>query len=196
MIHEFSKDILLVEDDVFDSALITEISNYITENFKSHNDVYLSLDTREFKLLDKILPTLNALLYNYCEAKGVDADRLSLRNFQMSSLKAYCKELMNENLYEPHDDIAEKFFVAAIVYIDSEYTDDNWTGGELSLYKNTTYLDYPNNITNIKPLSNRVVFFPGYYVHRVKPYFGKDPRQTLVFGWEIDDQWSSRPLIL
>jgi len=196
MIHEFSKDILLVEDDVFDSALITEISNYITENFKSHNDVYLSLDTREFKLLDKILPTLNALLYNYCEAKGVDADRLSLRNFQMASLKAYCKELMNENLYEPHDDIAEKFFVAAIVYIDSEYTDDNWTGGELSLYKNTTYLDYPNNITNIKPLPNRVVFFPGYYVHRVKPYFGKDPRQTLVFGWEIDDQWSSRPLIL
>lgn len=196
MIHEFSKDILLIEDNVFDPALITEISNYITEQFKGHNDTYLSLDTNEFKLLDKILPTLTALLYNYCEAKGVEADRLSLRNFQMASLKAYCKELMNENLYEPHDDIAEKFFVAAIVYIDSEYTDDNWTGGELSLYKNTTYLDYPNNITNIKPLSNRVVFFPGYYVHRVKPYFGKDPRQTLVFGWEINDQWSSRPLIL
>jgi len=196
MIHEFSRDVLLVEDNVFDPILITEISNYITEQVKKHNESYLSLDTREFKLLDKILPTLNALLYNYCEAKGVDADRISLRNFQMSNIKAYCKELMNENLYEPHDDIAEKFFVAAVVYIDSDYTDDNWVGGELTLYKNTTYLDYPNNITNVKPLRNRVVFFPGYYVHRIKPYFGKTPRQTLVFGWEIDDQWSHRPLIL
>jgi hypothetical protein len=196
MIHEFSKDILLIEDNVFDPALITEISNYITESFKSHDDVYLSLDTRNFKLFDQILPVLTALLYTYCEARGVDTNRLQLRNFQMASLKAYCKETMNENLYEPHDDIAEKFFVAAIVYIDSEYTDDNWTGGELAMYKNTTYLDYPNNITNIKPLRNRVVFFPGYFVHRVKPYFGKDPRQTLVFGWEIDDQWTSRPLIL
>jgi Rps23 Pro-64 3,4-dihydroxylase Tpa1-like proline 4-hydroxylase len=196
MIHEFSRDVLLVEDNVFDPILITEISNYITEQVKKHNESYLSLDTREFKLLDKILPTLNALLYNYCEAKGVDADRISLRNFQMSNIKAYCKELMNENLYEPHDDIAEKFFVAAVVYIDSDYTDDNWVGGELTLYKNTTYLDYPNNITNVKPLRNRVVFFPGYYVHRIKPYFGKTPRQTLVFGWEIDDQWLQRPIIL
>ena len=196
MIHEFSKDILLIEDNIFDPTLITEISNYITESFKSHNGCYLSTEPKNFKLLDKVLPILNALLYIYCEAKGVDADRLHLYNFQMSSLKAYCKELMNENLYEPHDDIAEKFFVAAIVYIDSEYTDDNWTGGELTLYKNTTYLDYPNNITNIRPLRNRIVFFPGYYVHRVKPYVGKNPRQVVVFGWEIDDQWLKRPVIL
>jgi hypothetical protein len=196
MIHEFSRDVLLIEDNVFDPELLSTISKYITEQFKDYPDTYLTIDPREFQFLDKILPTLNALLYNYCEAKGTDADRLLLRNFQMGSLKAYCKELMNENLYEPHDDIGEKYFVAAIVYINSEYTDENWIGGELTMYKNTTYLDYPNNITNIKPLRNRVVFFPGYYVHRVKPYFGKDPRQTLVFGWEIDDQWLKRPVIL
>jgi hypothetical protein len=196
MIHEFSRDVLLVEDDVFDPVLLAEISKHITEQFKTHKDTYLTLDRHEFPYTEQILPTLNALLYNYCEAKGADADRLLLRNFQMGNLKAYCKELMNENLYEPHDDIGEKYFVAAIVYVDCDYTDDNWVGGELTLYKNTTYLDYPNNITNVKPLRNRVVFFPGYYVHRVKPYFGKNPRQTLVFGWEIDDQWLERPVII
>jgi len=196
MIHEFSKDILLVEDNVFDPLLLTNISNHIKEQFANYSDTYLTVDSRQFPYVNQVLPTLNALLYNYCDYKNVDASRLKLRNFQMGNLKAYCKELMNENLYEPHDDIGEKYFVAAIVYINSEYTDDNWIGGELTLYKNTTYLDYPNNITNVRPLKNRVVFFPGYFVHRVKPYFGTEPRQTIVFGWEIDDQWESKPVLL
>jgi len=196
MIHEFSKDILLVEDGVFDTTLLTSISNYISEQFVNYNDTYLTVDSRLFPFVNQVLPTLNALLYNYCDYKKVDASRLKLRNFQMGNLKAYSKELMNENLYEPHDDIGEKYYVAAIVYINSEYTDENWIGGELTLYKNTTYLDYPNNITNVRPLKNRVVFFPGYYVHRVKPYFGKQPRQTIVFGWEIDDKWESKPVLL
>ena len=135
MIHEFSKDILLVEDNVFDPLLLTNISNHIKEQFANYSDTYLTIDSRQFPYVNQVLPTLNALLYNYCAYKNVDASRLKLRNFQMGNLKAYCKELMNENLYEPHDDIGEKYFVAAIVYINSEYTDDNWIGGELTLYK-------------------------------------------------------------
>jgi Rps23 Pro-64 3,4-dihydroxylase Tpa1-like proline 4-hydroxylase len=117
--------------------------------------------------------------------KGTDADAIELCNFQLSCLPKYDQSMALENFYEPHDDIAERYWAVTIVYCSSEYTDDNWVGGELALYKNTTYINYPDNIINIKPYRNRMVMFPGYYIHRIKPYFGNLPRQSIVYGWEI-----------
>ena len=60
-------------------------------------------------------------------------------------------------------------------------------------YKNLTFAEYPNNAVNILPKQNRLIIFPGFLTHRVKPYFGEKPRTSLVLGWKVKDQPRNNP---
>ena len=51
-------------------------------------------------------------------------------------------------------------FISAIYFIDNDYTPDKWVGGELCIYKNLTFAEYPSNVVNINPVPNRLIMFP------------------------------------
>jgi hypothetical protein len=133
---------------------------------------------------------------NYCYQNNIDFNNLEMSNFQKGNLQKYDQSKISNHLYEPHHDMVESSFITAIYYIDSDYTDKIWTGGELAIYKNLTFAEYPNNVINILPKPNRLIIFPGFLTHRVKPYFGKKPRTSLVLGWKVKDQPQNVPNIL
>lgn len=130
---------------------------------------------------------VNSALINYCLETNIDYNTLEMTNLQKGCLYKYDEKMVSNHLYEPHHDIAENAFVSAIYYIDSGWSEDKWVGGELTLYKHMTFVDYPENIVNILPKQNRLIIFPGFITHRVKPYFGDKPRTSLVFGWKVED---------
>jgi hypothetical protein len=137
-----------------------------------------------------------AVVMNYCIENNIDYDNLNLNDLQKGCLYKYDQSKVGNHLYEPHHDMAEGGYVTAIYYVDSSYVEGKWVGGELTIYKHLTFADYPQNSINILPKQNRLIIFPGFCVHRVKPYFGDKPRTSLVFGWAVKDGKNEEPLIV
>lgn len=133
---------------------------------------------------------------NYCLENDVEYESLTFGNLQRGCLNKYDERMVTNHLYEPHHDIAEGSYITALYYVDSAYQENQWCGGELTLYKHTTFVDYPENTINILPKPNRLIIFPGFTLHRVKPYFGNTPRTSLVFGWKVDEPKVCKPLIV
>ena len=136
----------------------------------------------------EIYSMTSAAVINYCVECQIDYNSLRFANLQKGFLYKYDESMVSNHLYEPHHDIAEQSYVTAIYYIDSSYKEKEWCGGELTIYKHLTFVDYPENIINILPKPNRLIIFPGFLTHRVKPYFGDKPRSSLVFGWSVKDK--------
>lgn len=139
---------------------------------------------------------VNLAVVNYCLENDIDFNSLVFGNLQRGCLNKYDKGMVTNHLYEPHHDIAEGSYITALYYVDSAYTEAEWCGGELTLYKHTTFVDYPENTINILPKPNRLIIFPGFTLHRVKPYFGDKPRTSLVFGWKVDEPKVCEPLVI
>ncbi len=135
---------------------------------------------------EKLYKIVNATFINYCVENNIDFNSLNFGNLQKGCLKKYNEKMVYNHLYEPHHDMVERSYITAIYYIDSSFDNINWVGGELTLYKNLTFAEYPSNTINVLPKQNRLIIFPGFLVHRVKPYFGEKPRTTLVFGWNVE----------
>ena len=181
--------------NVFDDFLTDkELINQLKEESKIDTTIK-GQDTFNFTPCQKEFHKIaNATLKNYCLSNNIDYNNIELSNFQKGRLKKYDKSSVTNHLYEPHHDQVEGAFISAIYYIESDYTPEKWVGGELSIYKNLTFAEYPNNTINIEPIPNRLIMFPGFLVHRVKPYFGDNPRTSLVLGWEVKDQPKTEPI--
>ncbi len=181
--------------NVFDDFLTDkELINQLKEESKIDTTIK-GQDTFNFTPCQKEFHKIaNATLINYCLSNNIDYNNIELSNFQKGRLKKYDKSSVTNHLYEPHHDQVEGAFISAIYYIESDYTPEKWVGGELSIYKNLTFAEYPNNTINIEPIPNRLIMFPGFLVHRVKPYFGDNPRTSLVLGWEVKDQPKTEPI--
>jgi hypothetical protein len=185
-------------------------SIHIVDNFVTSPELYNQLckesmisktiegqDTHSLTVAQAELSKLvTAVVMNYCLENDVDYDNLNLNDLQKGCLYKYDQSKVGNHLYEPHHDMAEGGFITAIYYVDSSYVEGQWVGGELTIYKHLTFADYPQNSINILPKQNRLIIFPGFCVHRVKPYFGDKPRTSLVFGWAVKDGKNDEPLIV
>jgi hypothetical protein len=185
-------DISVIDDFIDDSNLHSKLKEEagIQKTVEGQN---------EHKLTDaqkSILDMVNAMVINYCVENGIDYDSLEFSNLQKGCLHKYDESMVTNHLYEPHHDMVEQSYITAIYYIDSSYNEDKWVGGELAIYKQLTFADYPENTVNILPKQNRLIIFPGFLVHRVKPYFGDIPRTSLVFGWKVTDPQKLKALIV
>jgi|TARA_B100000902_G_scaffold100454_1_gene102797 hypothetical protein len=187
---KFTDTINVFDDFLTDKVLINKLKkeSKIDTTIKGQDTFNFTPCQKEFSKI------ANATLINYCLSNNIDYNNLELSNFQKGRLKKYDKSSVTNHLYEPHHDQVEGAFISAIYYIDSDYTPEKWVGGELSIYKNLTFAEYPNNTINIEPIPNRLIMFPGFLVHRVKPYFGENPRTSLVLGWEVKDQPKTEPI--
>lgn len=141
----------------------------------------------------QIYKLVDLTVINYCNRNSIDYNNLTFSELQKGCLYKYDESKVGNHLYEPHHDMVEGTFITALYYIDSSFEEGKWCGGELTIYKNLTFAEYPNNSINILPKQNRLVIFPGFNVHRVKPYFGDKPRTALVFGWTVNDQPTDKP---
>lgn len=144
------------------------------------------------QLFDIVQP----IVLNYCLQSGIEFDSLEFNNLQKGCLHSYSEAMSNDVLYEPHHHLVENSYINAIYYVNSSYEEGKWCGGELAIYKNLTYADYPDNIVNILPKQDRLVIFPGFLTHRVKPYFGDIPRTALVYSWGMDTPAKSQMRIV
>lgn len=144
----------------------------------------------------KLSRAVSMIVINYCIENNINYDNLDFIELQKGCLHKYDQSKVCNHLYEPHHDMVEGAYITAIYYINSSYQEDKWVGGELTLYRHLTFADYPDNSINILPKQNRLIIFPGFTVHRVKPYFGDLPRTSLVFGWSVKDAEVKSPLIV
>jgi len=177
-----------ITDKILYDQLIKESS--ISKTIDGQN--VLGLTTSQKQIYDLV----TIVVVSYCMRNNIDYSNLTFTELQKGSLHKYDQTMVSNHLYEPHDDRVEGSFLTALYYIDSSYDEysSTWVGGELTIYKNLTFAEYPNNAINILPKQNRLVVFPGFNVHRVKPYFGDKPRTSLVFGWSVNDQPQTEPL--
>lgn len=180
IIDQFVTNNELIKDLKAESMIATTVQGQNTDN--------LSLAQQ------KLLHMVSAVVVDYCVKNKIDYDNLTLSNLQKGFLYKYDQDSVSKHLYEPHHDMVEQTIITALYYVDSDYDGITWCGGELTLYKELTFADYPNNTINILPKPNRLIVFPGFTVHRVKPYFGTTPRTSLVFGWAVIDGPDTPPL--
>tara|TARA_B000000532_G_scaffold30677_1_gene20967 strand:- start:1127 stop:1705 length:579 start_codon:yes stop_codon:yes gene_type:complete len=187
---KFLNTISVIDNFISDNELISWLKDEseINGTVKGQDTHNLTYAQNEFGKI------ANATLVNYCTSNNIDYNNLQMSNFQKGRLKKYDKSMVTNHLYEPHHDQVEGAFISAIYFIDNDYTPDKWVGGELCIYKNLTFAEYPSNVVNINPVPNRLVMFPGFLTHRVKPYFGEKPRTSLVLGWEVKDQPQTEPI--
>lgn len=188
----WSTPVHVIDNFVEDSVLYSKLKDesLIETTIQGQNTSGMSFAQGElFKLISMVV-------MNYCIENNIDYNNLKINDLQKGCLYKYDESKVTNHLYEPHHDIAEGGFITAIFYVDSSYEENKWVGGELTLYKHLTFADYPDNTINILPKQNRLIVFPGYTVHRVKPYFGDIPRTSLVFGWSVIDGKNNKPLII
>jgi hypothetical protein len=166
------------------------VESIINESVDGQDEYKLT--TAQQNIFNMVTPVVN----NYCIENDIDCEALKFSNLQKGCLYKYDQAMSTTHLYEPHHDMVENSYITAIYYINSSYSEDMWVGGELSIYKQLTFADYPKNTINILPKPNRLIIFPGFLVHRVKPYFGDLPRTSLVFGWELTEKKNLKSIIL
>ena len=186
MLNKFnlwSSSIYVIDNYIEDNNLIETLKqeSIISNTIEGQNKDNLS------SAQEQIIQMVKMSVISYCADNGIDFNSLKHNNTVKGSLNKYDETMVSNHLYEPHNDMAEGSYVTVVYYIDSSYDDTTWCGGELTLYKHLTYVDFPQNIINILPKQNRLVIFPGFTTHRVKPYFGNKPRTTLAFGWGVDE---------
>jgi hypothetical protein len=160
---KFLNTISVIDNFISDNELVSWLKDEseINGTVKGQDTHNLTYAQNEFGKL------ANATLVNYCTSNNIDYNNLSMSNFQKGRLKKYDKSMVTNHLYEPHHDQVEGAFISAIYFIDNDYTPDKWVGGELCIYKNLTFAEYPSNVVNINPVPNRLVMFPGFLTHRV-----------------------------
>lgn len=195
MIHQlnlWSTPVTIIDNFVSDQTVLSQLqAESLIESTIEGQDTF-NLSAAQKTLLNMV----NAILADYCLKNEIDYQNLKLSNLQKGFLYRYDQSSVTQHLYEPHHDMVEQSIISALYYINSDYDGINWCGGELCLYRELTFADYPNNTLNILPKPNRLVVFPGFTVHRVKPYFGANPRTSLVFGWSVIDGPQCQPLIV
>ncbi len=182
VIDNFIEDVNVVNQLKEESIINTVISGQDTSNMSWAQSELMSMVDRS--------------VMTYCAESNIDYNSLALNDMQKGCLYPYSESMVGNHLYEPHHDIAENGFITAIYYINSDWTTETWVGGELCIYKQLTFSDYPENSINILPKSNRLIIFPGYLVHRVKPYFGKNPRTSMVMGWRVNEPTNNNVMIV
>ena len=186
------------------NSTVTVLDNFVGEDIlqQLRKEAFIEKTVEgqnEHKLTEAqqtILNMVTAMVINYCVETGIDYNLLKFSNLQKGCLRKYDESMVTNHLYEPHHDMVEQSYITAIYYINSSYNKDTWVGGELAIYKQLTFADYPENTINILPKQNRLIIFPGFLVHRVKPYFGDIPRTSLVFGWKVIDPQLLKALII
>lgn len=135
----------------------------------------------------------------YCEYAGVDPERYELVDFNINAIASYDANMYQEQNYTPHQDIAAGGSIAGLYYVDcyEEHELESFVGGELSIYRRMSVLDYPDHCVNVALKRDRMVFFPAHHVHQVNPYFGLDrPRLTIaaLYNLERDVLQNQKPV--
>lgn len=179
----WSTNVTIIDDFVQEEGLVSTLKQeaLIPKTVEGQNKQSLSLAQMQVKAM------VNTAVINYCIQNDIEYSNLEFGNLQRGCLYKYDESMVSNHLYEPHHDMVEGAYITALYYVDSAWSEDKWVGGELCLYKHLTFADYPENILNILPKPNRLIIFPGFVTHRVKPYFGDKPRTSLVFGWSVDE---------
>ena len=184
----FTNSIWIFDEFIKDDELILSLKNekHINSTIEGQDHFNLSAPQKMLKDLT------SKMILNYCIENDIEYNQLHFNNFQKGRLLKYDQTIVDSHLYEPHHDMAECGYLTAIYYVDSSFNETEWVGGELAIYEKLSFVDYPANTVNILPKSNRLVIFPGFLVHRVKPYFGEIPRTSVVMGWGVKDSVKSK----
>lgn len=195
----WSVPVTVIDDFVSDQALLQELKSdpVVTQQVDALNATIKSIDIECLRPTEQlIVGMVSNMVYTHCVNNNIDFDNLQFSNFVKSYVYEYNEQSVHNNSYEPHHDMVEGNYITACFYLDSSWDSGNWCGGELALYREMTFATYPSNVVNIVPKPNRLAIFPGYIPHRVKPYFGKKPRTTLVFAWSVIDAFKGKPTVI
>jgi hypothetical protein len=139
VIDNFIEDVNIINQLKEESIIKTVISGQDTSNMSWAQSELMGMVDRS--------------VMTYCAESNIDYNSLALNDMQKGCLYPYSESMVGNHLYEPHHDIAENGFITAIYYINSDWTEETWVGGELCIYKQLTFSDYPENSINILPKS-------------------------------------------
>ena len=202
MVHQLKLwpvPITIVDDFVSDQQLLADLKSETAtvDSVAGLNATIQNLDEHKLtKAQEKISSLVTSMVVNYCAENSIDYNNLKFSNFVKSYVYSYGEDSVNNNSYEPHHDMVEQNYLTVCFYLDSAWDGKIWCGGELTIYRELTFATYPANIVNVLPKPNRLVIFPGFVNHRVKPYFGSTPRVAFVFAWSVRDATPTVPLTI
>ena len=191
-IKTWTTHVYVLDDYLTNTTLINQLKHESTIQTTVEGQDHSNQSDAQKELLRHVTP----IVITYCEELGIDFNNLEFTNMQKGHLHRYDSDSVHQHLYEPHHDMVERGYITALYYVDSDYSDDKWVGGELTLYKDLSFVEYPHNTITILPKPNRLAIFPGFLVHRVKPYFGDRPRTSIVMGWCVDDPAYNQSIVI
>lgn len=175
---------VLIKENLLDTEDIVQLRAYIMKEFElKGNRILINFDhsnmPKEFGVFKAYMM---ASFYEYCNEADLDPSQFDLGNVQCHSVPKYNKKMSHEHIMEPHHDLGEGAYVAMVYYLDFDEneTEEHFVGGELTLYRELSSMDYPEGIVHIQPKENKLAMFPARIVHRIKPYFGDKPRITIA----------------
>lgn len=172
----------MIEDSFLPADEHSRVKEYVMEQHRTRNK-YPLCDYNHLNPPAE-LKTLTSMILasatQYIIADGQDPALFEMNHFQTHSVGRYNEQLADEYIMEPHHDLAEAGYYAMLYYVNVEERKDEYVGGTLAIYKNTTSVEYPEGIIHVTPKENRFVMFPASLVHRIKPYFSDNPRVTIA----------------
>lgn len=190
---------VMVQDDLLTTQMHADLKAYLFAEFKRRNS-YPLISFPHNDLPPELKPFTSIMLaafHEYCTAANMDITQFDLSNFQVHCVPEYNRQMANEHIMEPHHDLGEGGYTAIVYYVNFDETDseEHYVGGELTLYKELSSMEYPDGIMHVQPKENRLAMFPARIVHRVKPYFGKIPRMTIATLMKKERSYNQNKII-
>lgn len=172
-----------IEDNFLPETEFLKLKSFMFSEFKKQNKFPLINFDQE--RLPQEVQIFNRSLFSvfelYCQQAKENSNQFSLGNFQVHQVTKYNEALSHEHIMHTHHDQAEGGYFAITYYLNvADLANGEYLGGELAIYKNATSADYPDGIVYIKPKENRLVIFPAFLNHVVRPYFSDNPRMTIA----------------
>jgi len=173
---------ILIEDNFLPEVEFQKVKNFIMHKLNEEGLTVVNFNSHQLPSdLYSLQKSIYAIFQIYCQKSQENSEMFDLEIFQAHQVLRYDQNTADEYIMHTHHDQAEGGYFALTFCLNvSETTSFDHVGGELAIYKNCSSANYPDGIVYIKPRKNRIVIFPGFLLHSVRPYFGLEPRVTIA----------------
>lgn len=175
--YQLNNDYCLVFDNIIGTS-------YAEKLFDAMGDeLVLEYDNLTYKF-PELITIADQLVDKFMSFK--DSKRVPvLESIHCVVMHKYDEQTHQSYFYETHDDVDDGNYISGTLYVTPDQNE--WVGGELALYGNFSYQEFPSNTVHVRPLCGRACLFPARIPHRIKPWMCDIPRKAIVFSWKIPE---------
>jgi uncharacterized protein (TIGR02466 family) len=171
----------IITEDLSNLNQIKNLKFEETEAASATNNCYTSESRRVFSNL----PEEKNIIMSYFNKFKNDVLRFETTNFEMTT--SWATKLTNNASSQFH--LHKNSYYSGVVYLESvenggeiEFDGVGLKPDSFMVNSPTEYNTFNYGTWHVKPQKNLIIFFPSYLRHRIKPYFGSNPRYSIAFN--------------